>query len=67
MPTFTEPPKTTSTYTELQWTEMTWEMLGDITWAELGNQTWALWFGKLHQPTFTEPTKGTVTYHEPSK
>jgi len=58
MPTYTEPTKTTPTYTVSQWIEMTWEMLGDITWAELDEQTWALWFGKFSEPTYTEPSKG---------
>lgn len=67
MPDYTEPTKTTSTYAELQWTEMTFEMMGELTFIGLGEQTFDKWFGKLYQPTYTEPTKGTVTYTEPSK
>lgn len=67
MVTYTEPTKTTSTYTELQWTEMTFKMIGELTFVGLGEQTFDKWFGKLSEPTYTEPTKGTVTYTEPSK
>ena len=67
MTTWTEPAKPTATYTELQWTEMTFKMMGELTFVGLGEQTFDKWFGKVCQPTYAEPTKGTVTYTEPSK
>ena len=55
MTTWTEPAKPTATYTELQWTEMTFKMMGELTFVGLGEQTFDKWFGKVCQPTYTEP------------
>ena len=67
MPDYTEPSKTTPTYTESIWTEMTFKMMGDLTFVGLGEQTFDKWFGRVYQPTYTEPSKTTPTYTEPSK
>ena len=67
MPTYTEPSKPDVTYTDPQWTEMTFKMMGDLTFVGLGEQTFDKWFGKLSAPSYTEPSKGTVIYTEPSK
>ena len=67
MPDYTEPSKTTPTYTELQWTEMTFKMMGDLTFVGLGEQTFDKWFGKISEPTYTETSKPEITYTEPSK
>jgi len=55
---YTEPSKPDVTYTEPQWTEMTFKMMGDLTFVGLGEKTFDKWFGKLSAPTYTEPSKG---------
>ena len=64
---FTEPVKSDIVYTEPQWAEMTFKMMGDLTFVGLGEQTFSTWFGKFSSPTYTEPSKGTVTFTEPTK
>ena len=44
---YTEPSKPDVTYTDPQWTEMTFKMMGDLTFVGLGEQTFDKWFGKL--------------------
>ena len=82
MTTFTEPTKTSTTFTKLEWDTKTYRATfgddntrGEIALSIHGSLTAEVTRNDMQEryrvrkasPTFTEPTKTTTTFTEPSK